>query len=178
MRRLFDLFGVLTLVLLLSAFDERAAEQTVTRARSELTDAWSRISQPAAPTSALPVRAVDNAVRGDFVSDDDTSAWPMLHADGARLDLSGAGVIQTRPYRIATGSEPPLAVLNLSASHQVELREIVGIAPANGGQPLCAEYPARYLALASRGRTLRLLAFTDRPEGEQRPCADLAFGLP
>ncbi len=177
MRRLLDLFGVLVLVLLLSAFDERSAEQTVTRARAELTGIWTRASSPAVSTPTLPTRAVDHALRGPFAASESTP-WPLMHADGARLDITGLGTLQTRPHRIATGSEPPFAAAGLSPRQQVELREITDIQPSAGSQPLCAEYPARYLALAAQGQTLRLLAFTDRPEGDVRACADLAFRIP
>ena len=177
MRRLLDLFGVLVLVLLLSAFDERSAEQTVTRARAELTDIWTRVSSPAASAPNLPTRAIDHALRGSFIASQSTP-WPLLHADGAQLEITGLGAVQTRPYRIATGSEPPFSAAGLAPGQQVELREITDIQPSAGSQPLCPEYPARYLALAVQGQTLRLLAFADRPEGEARACADLVFRIP
>lgn len=177
MRRLLDLFGVLVLVLLLSAFDERSAGQTVTRARAELADVWTRVSPPAVSPPGLPTRAADHALRGPFVASG-TTPWPLLHADGAQLEVTGLGVLQTRPYRIATGSEPPFAAAGLAPGQQVELREITGTTPSAGRMPLCAEYPARYLALAVQGQTLRLLAFADRPEGDARACADLAFRIP
>ena len=101
-----------------------------------------------------------------------------MHADGARLEITGLGVLKTRPHRIATGSEPPFAAAGLAPGQQVELREITDLEPSAGSQPLCAEYPARYLALAAQGQTLRLLAFADRPEGDARACADLAFRIP
>lgn len=175
MRRLFDLLGVLVLVLLLSAFDERTAEKTVDRARDGLSEAWSRVSPGAAPT--LPVDAVDNSLRGQFIALEPRSPWTLLMADGARLTLAGLGEIETRPLRIADGSEPPLARLGLVAGHQVEIREIVSVEPAPQGQALCPEHPARYLALASRGDRLEMLAFSDRPEGEATPCAHLTFRL-
>jgi hypothetical protein len=178
MRRLLDLFGVLVLVLLLSAFDERGAGQTVTRARAELTDIWTRVSSPAASAPTLPTRAADHALRGPFVASGEATPWPLLHADGAQLDITGLGVLQTRPHRIATGSEPPFAAAGLSPGQQVELREITDITPAAPSQPLCAEYPARYLALVVQGQTLHLLAYADRPEGDARACADLAFRIP
>lgn len=177
MRRLLDLFGVLVLVLLLSAFDERGAEQTATRVRAELTDIWSRVSSPATSAPTLPTRAADHALRGPFAASDSTP-WPLLHADGAQLEITGLGTLQTRPYRIATASEPPLAAMNLSPGQQVELREITGLTPSAGSLPLCPEYPARYLALAAEDGTLHLLAFADRPEGDARPCAALAFRIP
>jgi hypothetical protein len=177
MRRLLDLFGVLVLVLLLSAFDERSAEQTVTRARAELAGVWTRVSSPAAPAPDLPTRAVDHALRGAFAASESTP-WPLMHADGAQLDITGLGTLQTRPHRIATGSEPPFAAVGLAPGQQVELREITGLEPSGGSQPLCAEYPARYLALVVQGQTLRLLVFADRPEGDARACADLAFRIP
>lgn len=175
MKRLFDLFGVLALVLLLSAFDERTAEKTVDRARDGLSEAWSRVSAGSAPT--LPVDAVDNSLRGQFIALEPRSPWTLLMADGARLTLAGLGEIETRPLRIADGSEPPLARLGLVAGHQVEIREIVSVEPAPQGQALCPEHPARYLALASRGDRLEMLAFADRPEGEATPCAHLTFRL-
>jgi hypothetical protein len=178
MRRLLDLFGVLVLVLLLSAFDERSAEQTVTRARAELTDMWTRVSSPVTSATPLPTRAVDHALRGPFAAAADATPWPLLMADGAQLEITGLGTLQTRPHRIATGSEPPFAAGGLSAGQQVELREITDLQPSAGGRPLCAGVPARYLALAAEGQTLRLLAFTDRPEGDARACADLAFRIP
>lgn len=177
MRRLLDLFGVLVLVLLLSAFDERSAEQTVTRARAELTDIWTRVSAPAASAPTLPTRAVNHALRGPFAASGSTP-WPLMHAEGAQLDITGLGVLQTRPHRIGTGSEPPFAAAGLAPGQQVELREITDITPSAGSRPLCAEYPARYLALAVQGQTLRLLAFAGRPEGDARACADLAFHIP
>jgi len=177
MRRLLDLFGVLVLVLLVSAFDERGAEQTVTRARAELADVWTRVSSPAASAPTLPTRAVDHALRGPFAASESTP-WPLMHAEGAQLDITGLGVLQTRPHRIATGSEPPFAAVGLAPGQQVELREITGLEPSAGSQPLCTEYPARYLALAVQGQTLRLLAFADRPEGDARACANLAFRIP
>lgn len=177
MRRLLDLFGVLVLVLLLSAFDERSAEQTVTRARAELADVWTRVSSPAAPAPDLPTRVADHALHGPFAASESTR-WPLMHADGARLEITGLGVLKTRPHRIATGSEPPFAAAGLAPGQQVELREITDLEPSAGSQPLCAEYPARYLALAAQGQTLRLLAFADRPEGDARACADLAFRIP
>lgn len=178
MRRLLDLFGVLVLVLLLSAFDERGAEQTATRVRVELTGIWARVSAAAPSASTLPTRAADHALRGPFVATGEATPWPLMHADGALLEITGLGTLQTRPYRIASGSEPPLAVLGLSPDQQVELREITGMEPSAGSLPLCAEDPARYLALAVQGQTLRLLAFADRPEGDARACADLAFRIP
>lgn len=178
MRRLFDLLGVLGLVLLLSAFDERTAEKTVDRARVGLSEAWSRVSAGSArPAPTLPVDAVDNSLRGQFIALEPRSPWTLLMADGARLTLAGLGEIETRPLRIADGSEPPLARLGLVAGHQVEIREIVSVEPAPQGQALCQEYPARYLALASRGDRLEMLAFADRPEGEAEPCAHLTFRL-
>ncbi|MFW2341580.1 hypothetical protein [Brevundimonas sp.] len=177
MRRLLDLLGVLVLVLLLSAFDERGAERTVTRARAELAEVWTRVSPPA-PATDLPTRAADHALRGSFAATTEATPWPSLHADGAQIEIAGLGVLHTGPYRIATGSEPPFAAAGLDPGQQVELREITDTAPVTGGQPLCAEYPARYLALAGNGRTLRLLAFADRPEGDARACADLAFRIP
>lgn len=178
MKRLFDLFGVLLLVLLLSAFDERTAEKTVDRARDGLSRALSRVVPgPASPTPTLPLEAVDNRLRGQFSAVEARSPWTLLMADGARLTLAGLGEIGTRPLRIADGSEPPLARLGLAAGHQVEIREIVSLTPAPGGQALCPEYPARYLALASRGDRLEILAFADRPEGEAVPCAHLTFRL-
>jgi hypothetical protein len=101
-----------------------------------------------------------------------------MHADGAQLDITGLGTLQTRPHRIATGSEPPFAAAGLASGQQVELREVTDIQPSAASQPLCAEYPARYLALAVQGQTLRLLVFADRPEGDARACADLAFRIP
>lgn len=178
MRRLLDLSGVLVLVLLLSAFDEGTAERTVTRARAELADVWTRVSRPAAPAPGLPTRAVDHALRGPFAAVADSTPWPLLEADGAQLEITGLGTLRTRPHRIATGSEPPFAAAGLAAGQQVELREITDIQPSAEGRPLCAGVPARYLALAAEGRTLRLLAFTDRPEGDARACADLAFRIP
>ncbi len=178
MRRLLDLSGVLVLVLLLSAFDERSAEQTVTRARAELADVWTRVSSPAASAPTLPTRAVDHALRGPFAAAADATPWPLLEADGAQLEITGLGTLQTRPHRIATGSEPPFAAAGLAPGQQVELREITDLGPSAGSQPLCAEYPARYLALAAQGQTLRLLAFADRPERDARACADLAFRIP
>jgi len=178
MRRLADLFGVLVLVLLLSAFDERGVEQTATRVRAELTSIWARASTAAPSASTLPARAADHALRGPFVASGEASSWPLMQADGARLEITGLGVLQTRPHRIAAGSEPLFAAAGLSPGQQVELREITDITSSGGSQPLCAEYPARYLALAVQGQTLRLLAFADRPEGGARPCADLAFRIP
>ncbi len=177
MRRLLDLLGVLVLVLLLSAFDERGAEQTATRVRAELTDIWARVSTSAPSASTLPTRAADHALRGPFAASESTP-WPLMHADGAQLDITGLGILQTRPHRIATGSEPPFAAAGLSPGQQVELREITDTKPSAESMPLCAEYPARYLALAVQGQTLRLLAFADRPEGDAHPCADLAFRIP
>lgn len=179
MKRLLDLFGVLVLVLLLSAFDERGAQQTVVRAKAGLDDVWTRLSPRAEPpATGLPTEAVDNGLRGQFAAVDDRSPWTLLMAEGAELDIAGLGRMQTRPLRIADASEPPLASLRLPAGHQVELREIVALEPAPGGQALCPEYPARYLALASRGDRLELAAFADVPEGEARPCSRLSFRLP
>lgn len=178
MRRLLDLFGVLVLVLLLSAFDERGAEQTVSRARAELADVWTRVSGAEAPAPGLPIRAADHALRGPFIAAGESTPWPLLHADGAQLEITGLGTLQTRPHRIATGSEPPFTAVGLPAGQQVELREITDLEPSAGSQPLCAEFPARYLALVVQGQTLRLLAYADRPEGDARACADLAFHIP
>lgn len=178
MRRLFDLIGVLGLVLLLSAFDERGAEQTVTRVRAELTDIWAHVSPSAPAASPLPTRAADHALRGAFAASGEASPWPALLADGARLEITGLGTLRTRPHRIASGSEPPFASAGLTPGQQVELREIVDMSPADRSRPLCGGDPPRYLALAGQGRSLRLMAFAERPEGDARACADLAFDIP
>ena len=101
MKRLLDLFGVLVLVLLLSAFDERGAEQTVVRARAGLDDVWTRLSPRAeTPSSSLPTEAVDNGLRGQFAAVDERSPWTLLPGPRGHPQPRGPGVTPGERWEI------------------------------------------------------------------------------
>lgn len=181
MKRLFDILGLTALVLLLSAFDEGRVEHGFSRARSGMETAWTRLSKPMDRSTPPAFRADGHLLQGRFAMEGSDA---VLNLDGPRLEISGVGVIQTRPHRIALGHETPLAALKAPADRQIELREIVGHTPDAAGPPddrrgLC-QGRARYLAIEVEPETgaVHILAFTAPPADPARPCAERRFTAP
>lgn len=174
---------VICTIQLLLAFEEartvavlRAAQAGVPaeRAGDWLGQAWTGLVRAADLSPPVVADPEDRLLRGPFTpADEPTLAQVSTVAfEGAHVVIDGDQRLETRPLRIAAGSDALdgvqtfAAPLNAAADAQIELREVL---TAGGTSGSCGGKAPAVLALLQRGQSLDVLLLRAAPGPDAAP---------
>ena len=185
----------LALILALLALDEPAAVSAWTRASQAIQTAatgawtaargqWTRSVSPSAPASV----SGDAVLQGAFPAADDRTRNQTGDVDFVRAELrfAQAGVLKTRPHRIAFGRQAAdrdgatfADRFAAGADDQIELRQVL----AGSSARLCGDAAPGWIGLRQTDRGVTLMAFRAGPApgptaSPEAPCAVLNYVRP
>lgn len=171
------------LVLALLALDEPTALAIWTRASDAASAGWSlaRTSwDRMAPAEAVRSEAYDGPIlQGVFRAADDPARASTGDVDFIRAELrfARAGLLKTRPHRIAFGREANFGTLySAGPDDQIELRQVLAGSTAG----LCGGAAPGWIGLRHEGEHVTLIAFRAGPApgataSPEAPCAVLTY---
>lgn len=172
-----------SLVLAVMALDEPTAAAIWSRASDAASGVWSMARAQwgrLAPAETAVAPAYDGPVlQGVFHAADESTRTVTGDVDFVRAELrfAGAGLLKTRPHRIAFGREANFATLyGAGPDDQIELRQVLAGSTAG----LCDGTAPGWIGLRHEGERVTLIAFRDGPApgaaaSPEAPCAVLTY---
>lgn len=185
----------LALILALLALDEPATVAAWTRASQAVQTAangawtaargqWTRLTPPSAPASLSDAPLL----QGGFSAADDRTRQRTGDIDFVRAELrfAQAGVLKTRPHRIAFGRQAAATDgarftdrFAAGPDDQIELRQVL----AGSSARLCGDAAPGWIGLRQTDRGVTLMAFRAGPApgptaSPEAPCAVLSYVRP
>lgn len=172
-----------SLVLALLALDEPTALAIWTRASDGASAGWSlarRQWDRMAPVEAGSGETDDGPIlQGVFQAVGETTRTATGDVDFVRAELrfAGAGLLKTRPHRIAFGREANFGTLyDVGPDDQIELRQVMAGSTAG----LCEGAEPGWIGLRHEAERVTLIAFRAGPApgataSPEAPCAVLTY---